>query len=402
MIDPAVCKADGSLDKACCPLPFGIPSLDELLALDAEDQAKACLTSNTSLAIVGQDGTGKSVFALHLASAYLNQAWKAMRERPADSQASAAKGMTDICVLYASSDLSFGSARKVWDSFGLSIPNLRYTPFISAAERQSRLRNELSNLGAGAGSGMRSPGTDFCRIELQHLVPRGPGWVSNGERSVPDFLAYPRGTPGRPAVGLLDLTEYSAGDDWMYLCRLVANQPVADPSAPRNLLIVDSIEGFETLIGERNSFGERMSRRARIAQLIRAASTDWHLVFLVEEPSPGHRHPEEYVADSVIRLRRSSKGETVRRWVEIEKSRGRAYSPGEHPFEIRSGRGTSTGEWENPDDPMTLPHPEVKKNLGETLNLPTQFGYVQVFPSLGHRRRCSRRTGRWRRDALRW
>ena len=42
-----------------------------------------------------------------------------------------------------------------------------------------------------------------------------------------------------------------------------------------------------------------------------------------------------------------AKGETVRRWVEIEKSRGRAYSPGEHPFEIRSGQGTSTGEWEN-------------------------------------------------------
>lgn len=376
-----VAVAENTSSQACNPLPFGIPSLDELLAIGSRHEAQACLYSKTSLAIVGQDGTGKSVFGLHLASAYLNQVWKVSRDA---SDPEAAATPSRACVLYASSDLSYSSANKVWETFGLGIPNLRYTPFISHAERNERLKAELRCLLPRA-SGGAVGGSDYCEITLQHLVPRGPGWkCDSGGCSVPDFLAYPRGQGRMPAVGLLDLTEYSAGDDWMYLCRLVANQPVARRGDPRNLLIVDSIEGFETLIGERNSFGERMSRRARIAQLVRAAGDDWHLVFLVEEPSPGHRHPEEYVADSVIRLRRSSKGETVRRWVEIEKSRGRAYSPGEHPFEIRSGLGTSTGEWENPDDPMAVPHPLVKDRLATRIKPPGQFGYVQVFPSLGH------------------
>jgi|GEM_PF-1688613 len=360
--------------ETCTPLSFGIPSLDELLALDTDEQKKASLNHQTSLALVGQDGTGKSVFALHLVSAYLNQVWREAREH-----------CGSVCVLYASSDLSFKSAETVWSNFGLGIPNLRYTPFISAPERQRRLSEELTKLRQLGEDQTAQGGRDYCRIGFEHLVPKGPGAkAEGGGSSVPDFLAHPRSTQDVPRLGLLDLTDFSAGDDWMYLCRLVANQPALASPAPRNLLVVDSIEGFETLIGERNSFGERMSRRARIAQLIRAAGEDWHLVFLVEEPSPGHRHPEEYVADTVIRLRRSSKGETVRRWVEVEKSRGRAYSPGEHPFEIRSGRGTSTGEWENPDDPRTLVHPEVGRRLTGQVPLPEEFGYIQVFPSLGH------------------
>jgi KaiC/GvpD/RAD55 family RecA-like ATPase len=363
------------------PLPFGIPALDELLGYAGfgdkakqdrqRDDSTACLTSATSLAIVGQDGTGKSVFALHLASNYLANV--AYRDR-AGFDLSKVRYPT---VLYVSSDLSHAGAQKVWGNFGLHTPWLRYTPFLHPSERTFR----------------RECKDDACSnaplsIALQQLKPQGlKPTDSSGERAttqpVARFMLRGVGTQAnqhrtQPTVGFVDLSRFSAGDDWLYVCRLVAS---ASADAVANLLIVDSVEGFETLVGEKNSFGEGTSRRARVSQLMRAAAAqNWHVIFLVEEPEPGSKHPEEYVTDCVIRLRRNSKGEKVRRWIEIEKCRGREFSPGEHPFEIRSGHGTSTGEWENPDDPRTRNHPAIAQQLSQTnIN-----AYVQVFHSLSH------------------
>ncbi len=59
------------------PIPTGRedsphPPVNEAAGTGTEDRGDIldCLRENNSLAIVGRDGTGKSVFALHLASMY--------------------------------------------------------------------------------------------------------------------------------------------------------------------------------------------------------------------------------------------------------------------------------------------------------------------------------------------
>src|SRR5580658_7980494 len=62
----------GRDEKRSAPLLFGIPQLDSLMNYPAlgDVASLACTADPTSLAIVGPDGTGKSVFGLHLASSY--------------------------------------------------------------------------------------------------------------------------------------------------------------------------------------------------------------------------------------------------------------------------------------------------------------------------------------------
>ena len=157
------------------------------------------------------------------------------------------------------------------------------------------------------------------------------------------------------------------------------------PTRRRNLLILDSVAGFETLIGDRNSFGERMSRRARVAQLMRAAGVNWHTIFVVEEPSEGMRLPEEYVTDTVLHLRRRGK-----RRAHAPDSRDR-----EEPRAIfRRGRasvrnqgrtGNLHGQLGESRRPYSLLHPECVTELGVE-GVPAgrraYNAYVQVFPSL--------------------
>ena len=61
--------------------------------------------------MIGPDGTGKSIFALHLASEY----W-----RRTGGPNSGAR------IIYASSDLSHESAEKVWEAFWLDRPDSRH------------------------------------------------------------------------------------------------------------------------------------------------------------------------------------------------------------------------------------------------------------------------------------
>src|SRR4051812_38954834 len=101
-------------------IQFGIPSFDQLLGfketagrkkygihLEKEDES-------ISICIVGADGTGKSVLAMHLAATYLTN--------------------YNAKVLYATTDLSYNRAATNWKSFALFRPAWRiHDPFQPAS-----------------------------------------------------------------------------------------------------------------------------------------------------------------------------------------------------------------------------------------------------------------------------
>src|SRR5882724_2187077 len=106
-------------------LSFGIPELDRMLDLrrpfyvrrqDGEREP-------SSLALIGSDGTGKSVLALHLASRYF-----------ADNYSDARRPK----VLYLSTDLKFDKANGIWTNFALDDPNGRHIPCERAHDRAVR------------------------------------------------------------------------------------------------------------------------------------------------------------------------------------------------------------------------------------------------------------------------
>ncbi|HWW76099.1 MAG TPA: ATPase domain-containing protein, partial [Pyrinomonadaceae bacterium] len=106
-------------------------------------------------------------------------------------------------------------------------------------------------------------------------------------------------------------------------------------------------------MGDLNTFGEKSTRRSRIAQVMRLAANKCHLLFVVEE-AKRERLPEEFVTDAVIRLRNIETHGYLRRTVEIEKTRGQTHVRGQHPFVTRAGDGSTTGKkfFENYDDPL--------------------------------------------------
>jgi len=129
-------------------LRFGIPSLDELLELRTEEESDIRSRANTkankprgraksketektveSYAIVGADGSGKSVLALHLASRYHADCW-ALTKRAGEPRTPR--------ILYVSSDLKSESANLVWKNFGLDKPNTRHVPFERISDMMKR------------------------------------------------------------------------------------------------------------------------------------------------------------------------------------------------------------------------------------------------------------------------
>src|ERR1700761_7053899 len=89
------------------PLPFGMPQLDQLLGyrnLESEDLVHA-LTSTTSLTIVGQDGTGKSLFGLHVASTYQAIRYYHRKRAAEGAEPHSRKRFDEPFVFYVSSDL---------------------------------------------------------------------------------------------------------------------------------------------------------------------------------------------------------------------------------------------------------------------------------------------------------
>jgi KaiC/GvpD/RAD55 family RecA-like ATPase len=335
-------------------LKFGIPSLDELLNLakepdsvpSAEGESRRKERSVESYAIVGADGSGKSVLALHMASRYHADCWARTKN---DDELRTPR------ILYVSSDLRFGSALKVWKNFSLHHPNTRHVPFERTPDAMQRYWIERK--------------VGYNRLCLQPIRPSNE---LDGSSSLIQYLLPPPGKDD-PQIGFLDLATYTAGDDWNFVNALLAKLesiPTVNDvngSLLPHLVIVDSVLGFETFVGRLDAYGTEQTRRARIAQCMRNAGTHCHLLFVVEEPNENEHLPEEYVTDVVLRLRQRKRGEGITRTLEIEKARARNHAGGEHPFEVRSKQGSSTRGWENADMP-------VARN-----------DYVHVLHSIPHR-----------------
>ena len=312
-------------------LRFGIPNLDSLLGSATgagAAQAESGLPvrdalgftcpegANASVCLIGSHGTGKSVLALHFAARYfadyLNQ------------------GKSSANLFYVSTDLSFPMAKDLWFNFALDTPDLRLVPFDNRYGSDETCRREKD--------GSR-------QVRLQR---RTPYTNQPGNENLAQFIADDKCDP---EVTFVDLAAESAGDDWGFIHRLIAvlKEPAKD--APLHLMVVDAVEGLETLVGERDAFGEKTSRRSRIAQMLRTAARKCHLLFVVEERGDADGVPEEFVSDVVIRLRSVRANGFDRRTVEVQKVRGQSHVRGQHPYVIRSGAGSFTGKQPNLDDP---------------------------------------------------
>ena len=338
-------------------LRFGIQSLDKLIG-SVKDDKRDCygidlsepeeekqngisdMPMTSSVCLTGPDGTGKSVFSLHIASHYLADCIDETRKPFAEES----KKCSCPKVLYISTDLTYKMALKGWNNFALDRPFERREPLIELKEGRKKQKDPK------------------VKIHLKQYFPSGDG---NSAKSIINYLErdvykfFSGTTEGE--VCFVDLASRTAGDDWGFVHRLLSTLEEPSGDKPRHLVVLDAVEGFETLVGDLNAFGEKSSRRSRIAQVMRLATGKCHLIFVVEE---GHdeRFPEEFVTDVVIRLRNIETGRYLRRTAEIEKTRGQLHIRGQHPFIIRDGKGSTTGNQTNADDPEVLKDTPDKKH----------------------------------------
>lgn len=213
-------------------LRFGIPTLDRLLGSPGVAPGEPGSPSvsgygipgdtgdSTSMCIIGNDGTGKSVLALHLSAQY-------QRDHGPSTRA-----------IYTSLDLSLPRARLSWNNFALGSKNRITDPFSHSKTETPTRDIELTKFG-------NSP---------------------NG------------------SVEFLDLRKHTKGDDWGFLNRLVASEPRPNPNTPLSLLVIDAVEGLESQSGNLDSYGESRDRRSRVNQLVRAAEGKFHVVLLAPIP----------------------------------------------------------------------------------------------------------------------
>ncbi len=323
------------------PLQFGIPSLDALFGRvrprarerSYDYGAYGIRMSQeypvTSICFIGPDGTGKSVFGLHLAAQYMADVGLAETYRDGAV-------LKPWCprALYVSTDLKHHVAHVMWQNFGLEFPNKRDFPHYW-------------------GYRFGRPFADR-RVELAKMDP--------SQVTAQEFAGNL--DLNNTKVNFVDLVSRTMGDDWGLINRMVALLPEPAQNCAPHLLIIDAVEGFETLVGEKDAFGETTSRRARIAQIMRTAADKCHVCFIIEEPKTDDRFPEQFVTDVVIRLRAGDQRGYSRRTVEILKARGQSHIRGQHPFVIRHGAGSTTGLQQNAD--------EVR----------TKQSYVHIFHSL--------------------
>jgi KaiC/GvpD/RAD55 family RecA-like ATPase len=290
---------------------FGIHSLDSLFAEGDGILVGDGGTKPINMCIVGADGTGKSALALHLASHYCQDQWEATN---------------GPLIFYVSTDLTVERAQRIWEKFLLNHP---------ARRRDHPFSCPLS-----------WPPIDTQSDTNLLLVAYTP-------------LEDPFPEKAAKQVYFVDLASTTGGDDWSLLNRLVATL-APRTNAPPHLVIVDAVEGLETLVGDKDSFGEDRPRRARIAQLLRTAQNKCHVALVIEESDERKRLPEEFVTDVVIRLRYREERDYVRRTLEVEKVRGQYHARGQHDFAIRP-------------DPLNQFSPDLPK---------VGHDYFYVFPSL--------------------
>jgi hypothetical protein len=358
-------------------LRFGIASLDQLLGIPPEKSRtdvspgiylpkpsdrtmrerepnakndKSATSFTTSVCIIGPTGTGKSIFALHMAATYLSDCKKERTEHEIQIPT----------LLYISTDLTYQMAHRAWTNFALDYPRSRCDPF------HPRKREDREE-----------------RIELVECYPT----------SLAENFEIINEKSGH--VLFVDMAAYTAGDDWGFLHKLLSLLPMpqnkaATPS-PRHLVVIDAIEGFEALAGDVNAFGEKSTRRSRIAQVMRLVAGKCHLLWVVEQAKAAAKQEtlgEEFVADTVIRLESMSTRNYERRVLKVEKCRGQSHIRGQHHYSIRSGIGSTTGPQVNPDDPKVLALNHAVTNNTTAAALPPKDkkeapqSYVQVFHSV--------------------
>jgi hypothetical protein len=286
---------------------FGVHWLDKFTGADAT--LSEFLTSEPStLAIVGPDGCGKSILALHLLSTFVRDALTsqcASLDALFKIQQSDVKRMlVKPLVFYASTDFSYAQAKDAWQSFGLDYPFRR--------EIEICKRYQLRRL---------SEVEEKCDlwldpVDLTRLLPS----KGNDAQTIKDYVGtvFENGISSAQGAYFLDLQKDTAGDDWTYLNHLLGILPQTvvkdatgvDRQLPR-LLVIDAVEGLEAFVGDRDAYGESRSRRSRIAQIVRSASAAGvHTVFVVEESTSLERLPEQFVSDTVIRLRSIAQAES--------------------------------------------------------------------------------------------
>jgi KaiC/GvpD/RAD55 family RecA-like ATPase len=323
-------------------LRFGIATLDELIAGAPASTDLDVGGAITSACISGPDGTGKSVLALHMMSTYAKEA------QP---------GGVSPLLFYVSTDLTHGQAKRTWDQFSLRWP-------------ASRLKKI---------AGIDSPTGAIDLVDLQEYAPFE---VSTPRvESLSKYISESVKRPCSREVAFVNLAANTAGDDWTFVNRILAALP--NPSGAPHLMVIDAVEGLETFVGEVDAFGEKRSRRSRIAQVMRTAADKCHLLFIIEETNSAQRLPEQFVTDMVIRLRSTeitSAGRNYsRRTIEVEKTRGKPHVRGQHIYVIRDGRGSHSGVAAldaNADEPTYAhPHPDP-------LDSNKSMAYLRVYHSL--------------------
>lgn len=334
---------------------FGVPSLDDLFGtfgLSHRTYGIPVEDGQTNLTLVGPDGAGKSLLALHVASRYAADTFSRAKKN----------GRAAPQILYISTDLSQSKAQSTWSAFRLDRPNLREVPFYHGTrESKEPLLVEAEDVALQVRLLPLDLSRDDAEDSLADYILTGgsDGAVTPGGK--------PEGNGKGRAVGFIDLIRNPVGDLWSFTSRLLASLPGSEAgaggSADQHLVVIDNVDGFEVLMGEVNAYGDRSSVRARIMEAVRAAAGKAHLVFIAEQEGAGAA-PLADISDVVVRLRISEELGYKYRAIEIEKARAQAVHRGDHYLFIRTGGGSTTGTQENPDDPRTA------------------NAYLQVIPSL--------------------
>ena len=353
---------------------FGIDTIDHLIA---PKERRFGVDSHPFVGcLVGPDGVGKSVVALHAASTYLH-----------DSRTSEPESQKHPIVLYASTDLDHQQANTTWESFGLDYPAARLSAlhklFPHGLDDTSEVHSpdKLPETSPSKKVNLRSIAPHVAREKDQNNSVRN----SQENEGTLEEIANPE--HWHDTVYFLDLAEKSAGDDWNLINQLFGilndtthvktSEKDSQLNAP-HLIIIDAIEGLEAMMGEVDAFGLKRSRRSRLAQLIRMAKkVGSSLLFVVEQPIEGERLPEVFVSDLVLRFRAIQTEGYVNRAVEIEKARGTAHIRGQHDLSIREEKRDKV----NPDDePIQLDDPCVWIN--DEKGAQREISYVLAIPSL--------------------
>lgn len=298
-------------------LRFGIPDVDELLGQATGQQQHGFYyerSQPTSICLVGPDGSGKSVLGMHLAARYL-----------ADNPGAR--------VIYLSVDLNFNRARLAWVNFGLDRLKKRDEALYGALENDPRRK-------------LNAPSS----LDSIDLIEVGKFQPPEGKPLLLEHILAGAGKCDANCVYFYDVATSHAGDLWQEVTRLAALIRTSVGKGPDPLLIIDSVDNLERAAGPVDIFGSREPRGGKISRLLDIAKQTCHICLVVGADSADERPQEVYLTDCVVRLNvETVAGYSVRN-IEIEKARGQAHVRGTHHLSIRSGRGSSTGRMENPDD----------------------------------------------------